>query len=328
LRRLLAGFGTMVFSAAVVGAGIAAAALAWLRWDAEQPREEWFAERQGQIRSAAVAPVDAGDGQAASSVVLESDSGLEVFLRVVRDAAVSEPLPVLIVLGGHRTGSDAIGLFGEVGERAVVALDYPYSGPERIRGLIQSAKAIPWIRQAFLDTPPAVSLVLDWLHEQPWVDTSRIVMVGASLGVPFATKAAVRDERLTGLLLVHGAADNRLWLQKNVARRIDTEILKPLTATLLHWLAYGPLFDTAANVAAVTPRPVLVVGARDDERTPAGQTEALFEAANEPKLLRWTEGQHVQPGRTDIIDELLRIVDEELPFFELHFGNPLDADTG
>jgi dienelactone hydrolase len=293
-----------------------AAVLAWLRWDAWQPREEWFVQRHGQIQSAVVAQLDVAPGQTAASVSLTSDSGLEVFLRVIRDATETQRLPVLVVLGGHRTGSAAVELFGKVGERAVVALDYPYDGPEKIKGLFQSAKAIPQVRQAFLDTPPAISLVLDWLHDEPWVDTSRIVMVGVSLGVPFATRAAARDGRLSGLLLVHGAADNRLWLEKNIARQIDTEFLQPALATVMHWLVYGPVFETALHVAAISPRPVLIVGAREDERTPAGQTEVLFNAAQEPKLLRWTEGLHVDPGRTDIIDDLLRIADEELPFFD------------
>jgi fermentation-respiration switch protein FrsA (DUF1100 family) len=65
-------------------------------------------------------------------------------------------------------------------------------------------------------------------------------------------------------------------------------------------------------VAAVSPRPVLIVGAREDERIPAGQTELLYESAGEPKKLRWTDGRHVQPGRTEVIEQLMRIVDEEL----------------
>jgi fermentation-respiration switch protein FrsA (DUF1100 family) len=150
-------------------------------------------------------------------------------------------------------------------------------------------------------------------------------MVGASLGVPFAATAAARDERLSGLLLVHGAADNRLWLEKNVAGRIGFEFLQPVTATLLHWLAYGPVFETMEHVAAVSPRPVLIVGARNDDRTPDGQTEALFDAAREPKILRWTAGRHVEPGRSEIIEELLRIADEELPF-AVPFGDRSGVD--
>jgi dienelactone hydrolase len=294
-----------------------AAALLWLRWDAGQPREQWFAERHGQLREATVDHVEAGRGQAGASVRLTSDSGLEVFLRVIRDADDGEPLPVLVVLGGHRTGSAAVELFGNVGERAVIALDYPYDGPERIRGLAETARAIPRIRDAFLDTPPAVSLILDWLHEQPWADTSRIVMAGASFGVPFAATAAARDERFSGLLLVHGAADNRLWLEHNLD--LGPRLLRPALATLMHWLAYGPVFRTEENVAAVSPRPVLIVGAREDERIPAGQTEALLAAAREPKMLRWTEGQHLDPRRRDIIDAVIRIVDQERPFFDRRY---------
>ena len=304
--------------AALVTMLTAISALAWLRWDAGQPREQWFAERHGQLQSTSVEHLETGQSQAAASVRLTSDSGLEVFLRVIRDAAADDPLPVLVVLGGHRTGSAAVELFGEVGERAVVALDYPYNGPQSVGGLVDTTQAIPLIRKAFLDTPPAVSLAVDWLEDQPWVDTTRIVMVGASLGVPFAATAAARDDRLSGLLLVHGAADNRLWLQKNI--RVGSDFLQPAMATLLHWLAYGPVFRTKEHVAAVSPRPVLIVGAREDERTPSGQTEVLFDAAREPKMLRWTDGPHLDPGRSDIIHDLLEIVDEELPFFGLGKG--------
>ncbi|MDH5345695.1 MAG: hypothetical protein OEW59_08030, partial [Gammaproteobacteria bacterium] len=120
---------------------------------------------------------------------------------------------------------------------------------------------------------------------------------------------------ITAALLVHGAADNRAWIRTQVARRVDTSLMHGPLATLVWWLAHGPSFDTAANAARISPRPVLVVGAREDERTETWQTEALFDAAVEPKKLRWTEGQHVQPGRTGIVADLLRVADEERPFY-------------
>jgi dienelactone hydrolase len=307
-----------ICSTALVLVFLVAAALAWLRWDAGRPREHWFVERRGQMHSADVERLDVGKGQAGESVRLKSDSELEVFLRIIRDDTSAEPLPALVVLGGHRTGSAAVELFGDVGKRAVVALDYPYDGPQSVDGPLEFTRALPLVRQAFLDTPAAVSLVVDWLYEQPWVDRDHVLMVGASLGVPFAATTAAWDERLTGLLLVHGAADNRLWLEKNLGRRVDLGFLQPWTATILHWLAYGPVFDTGKHVAAVSPRPVLIVGARNDERMPEGQTVALFDAAGEPKMLRWTEGRHVEPGRREIIDDLLRIADEEFSFFGSH----------
>ena len=103
-------------------------------------------------------------------------------------------------------------------------------------------------------------------------------------------------------------------LERQVERRNDNPLLIRPLATLIHWLAYAPTFDTAKNVALIAPRPVIIVGALEDERTPAGQSEALFAAAGNPKTLRWTAGNHVQPNRPEIIGELLRIADQELPF--------------
>ena len=293
----------------IVGAGIF-----WLRADAGRPLEPWFEERHGALQHAREADVRLAGNQRSSFMTIESDSGLAVRARVIRPEMPETTLPVLIVLGGHRTGSDAVDLFGDVGERVVVAMDYPYDGPEKVRGVVQIAETLPLARQAFRDTPPAVSLVIDWIVDQPWADREQIVIIGASLGVPFATLIAARDTRISGTLLVHGAANNLEWLEVQVARRNDARILHRPLATLIHWAAYGPTFDTAHNVARISPRPVVVIGARADERTPPEQTQALFDAALEPKVLRWTGGRHVQPNRPDVIAELLAIADEELPF--------------
>ena len=288
--------------------------LTWLRWESSRPKDDWFSERQGQIETVATDVSATNQGQRSESIQLTSDTGLRVSFRVVRNVETDDPLPVLVVLGGHRTGSDAVDLFGKVGGRSIVGVDYPYAGPDKVKGAIPIARAIPLARQGFLDTVPAASLALDWLVKQPWVDEKRVILIGASLGVPFAATIASRDRRVTGLILVHGAADNRLWLEAQVARRIDTEFLHYPLATILYWLAYGPVFDTSKYVATVSPRPVLIVGARNDERMPAGQTELLFDAARNPKRLRYTEGQHIQPNRKEIIADLLRIADEELAF--------------
>ena len=290
------------------------AAFSWLRWESSQPREAWFDERQGRIDSVESENRAVEHGQVSEAVRLVSDTGLKVSFRAIRKADAGGPLPVLLILGGHRTGRDAVDLFGDVGEQAIVGMDYPYEGPEKARGILETAKAIPLARQAILDTVPAISLLLDWLVEQPWVDSERIVIVGASLGVPFAAAAAARDRRIKGAIVVHGAADNRLWLQVQIARRIENDALHYPLSNILNWLAYGPVFDTPKYLGRLSPRPVLIVGATEDERTPAGQVELLFDAAREPKRLRYTAGLHIQPNRADIIADLLAIADEEMAF--------------
>ena len=288
--------------------------LTWLRWESHQPRTDYWLERHGQLVAVASEETTTPHGQLTETLTLGSDSGLQVLVRLIRDRQTNGKLPVLIVLGGHRTGSDAVDLFGYVGERVVIGVDYPYDGPEKVRGVRQTLSTIPLARQAFLDTVPAVSLVLDWVVEQPWADTDRIVIVGASLGVPFAAAAAARDPRIKGAVLVHGAADNRLWIEAQVARRVDTGIMHYPLSVVLHWLAYGPSLDTGQHIAGIAPRPVVIIGALHDERTPAGQTELLYELAGEPKRLRFTDSAHIEPDRPEIVAALLRMANEEMVF--------------
>jgi dienelactone hydrolase len=288
--------------------------LTWLRWESSLPRDDWFAERQGHIDSVRTETSAVEYEQLSESVRLESDTGLNVSFRVIRKAEHGTQLPVLLILGGHRTGKDAVDLFGDVSGRAIVGMDYPYDGPEKVRGFVNTARTIPLARRAILDTVPAMSLVLDWLFKQEWVDSDRIVVVGASFGVPFAAAAAAREPRISGAILVHGAADNRLWLEVQVARRIESEALHYPLSVILNWLAYGPVFDTSKYVSMISPRPLVIVAATEDERTPPGQAELLFNSAGDPKRLRYTEGLHIQPNRADIVAELLQVADEELAF--------------
>lgn len=297
------------------------AGLLWLRWESHLPRDEWFSERQGRLVDVRSTRSTTAHGQLAEAVALRSDSGLEVQIRLIRDAAPEGKRPVLVILGGHRTGKTSVDLFGDIGDRVIVGVEYPYAGPEKVKGLSQIVTTIPLARRAMLDTVPAIAVALDWLLQQPWADSERIVVVGGSLGVPFAATAAARDQRIRGVMLVHGAADNRLWIEAQLARRIDAQLTHYPLSVLLHWMAYGPALDTRERIRAIAPRPVLVVGARDDERTPAGQAELLFELAGEPKKLRFTDGGHVQPSRTEIIKALLRIAYEEMPFLT---GRPPD----
>lgn len=308
IARLLSFAGYLLLAVAVFAAGY----LLWLRWDAYRDHRAGLEARHGELITASHATLDAAPGLEAERVRLGSDSGLAVTIRVLRPAEPSAPLPVLLLLGGHQTGSDAVRLFDDVGERAIVALDYPYDGSVSTDGVLETLGALGAVRTAFYDAAPAIWLTLDWLEEQPWTEMDEVVMVGVSLGVPFSATAAAHDARITALMLVHGAPDNREWIARNVRRRIDFGILHGAIASVLNWIVYGPLHDTAEHVAAMAPRPVLIVGARQDERAPAGATEALYEAAGEPKRLRWTEGAHVQPSRPEIIGDLMRIAEQEL----------------
>jgi hypothetical protein len=308
---------------------IAVAGLAWLRWDAHQARDAWFTERHGALDEIHVAGSATPSGQLSEEIVLSSTSGLRVSARSVRDGEAMRPQPVLLVLAGQRTGQDSVDALGQVRGIAVVGVEYPYSGPERVRGAVQTIGALPLAREAILDTVPTVQLIVDWLSQQAWVDADAIILAGGSLGVPFAAAIAAREPRIAGAILVHGAAELQPWLEVQVARQIESELAHYPLSVLLYWLAYGPIFDPALHVGSIAPRPLLVIGATADERTPPEQVDLLFGLAGEPKRLRYTQGMHVQPSRTEIVAELLRIANEELGFLTgrqgTHEKSPLEG---
>ncbi len=287
-------------------------ALVWVL-DLTRPRHAHFTERQGALVEASVAPaVRETQAYSSKAVRLVADTGLAVDLRVLRPADAAGPLPLMVVLGGHRTGRDAVDLIGDPGHVIVAALDYPYHGPSSIRTLGEFLRALRLLQQGLLDTPPAVSLALDWLTQQPWVDGSHSELVGVSLGTPFVAVAGALDERFRRVWIIHGGAGNQGWIEYNLGSRVASAFWRSVTARVLHLLAYGSTFDTEAWVARIAPRPLVVVGATDDERLPRHKVERLYHAAGQPRELIWTQGAHVDPRRPDIVQALLAIVRERM----------------
>lgn len=273
------------------------------------PKHAYFLERKGSL--VRIEAFDERHPRAKGQTVrLESSTGLRVDLRVLRPATEpGERLPALIVIGGERTGKDAVELVGVPSGVAYVALDYPYHGSQELDAFWESATAVPDVQQAFLDSPPALSLVVDWLQEQDWYDPNRVELVGASLGVPFAAAAGALDDRFTRVWLLHGGADNVPWVMHAGRRYIENEILRGFVARSALFLVYGNSFRTAAWIGDIPPRPLMVVAARDDDFVPAAARQPFVDAETRGELeIVWTEGLHIRPNRRDELQQLLDVV--------------------
>jgi len=240
-------------------------------------------------------------------------SGLAVNVRVLRpDRPDADTLPVIVLLGGHRTGRDAIDLIGHPGGLTIVALDYPYEGPDRLRGVRQISSSLRPIRRALLDTPAAVSLALDWVLAEPWANPNRIELVGVSLGTQFAAAAGVLDPRFQRIWFVQGAGDSRRWLVHQLEDRIAFAPLRVAIASMIWWIAHGPSLQPNEWIARIAPRAVVVVGARNDLRLPPELVTALHDVARAPRRLAWTEGGHINPRQADSVRPLLDLIQPEV----------------
>lgn len=104
---------------------------------------------------------------------------------------------------------------------------------------------------------------LDALADHPELDSSRLVYAGFSMGAILGALFCADDPR-------------------------------PRAAALaLAGGGIGPAeVDPAAHIARFSPRPLLFVNATRDQVIPRKATEALFEAAGDPKQIVWFDSDH------------------------------------
>ena len=274
------------------------------------PKREYFIERRGTLADIEV--VESIDGNVVQQHVrLEASTGLAVDMRLVRPAvAPGETLPVIVVMGGEGTGKNAVDLVGAPQGIAYLALDYPYQGDEELDAFWESLNAIPGIQQAFLDSPPAMSLAVDWAQQQSWFDPDNVELVGASLGVPFTAVAGALDSRFTRVWLLHGGAENVPWVMHVGRRYVENDFLRGALTRLALLLVFGNSFETLGWIPEIAPRPLVIVAARDDDFVPPEAQQPFVEAAatSEHIEIVWTEGRHIRPTRREELQQLLDVV--------------------
>src|SRR5919204_2654803 len=180
--------------------GVIGGMTAYLLWDPE-PR---FLARRSSLARAAVGALYPDRGYLLQQVRLTATSGLSVALTLRRAASDTGRLPFVVILGGHHTGREAVRLLGDTRGTLVAAMSYPFAGDPRPDALT-FLREMPAIRAAFLDTPPAIMLALDYALARPDVDSARVEAVGVSPGAPFVTIAGALDHRYTRVWVLHGS---------------------------------------------------------------------------------------------------------------------------
>lgn len=294
------------------------------------PRER-FHERHGTVERVALDTVEIFGPHLRQNVRVTSTSGLSVEIAVKRptDSTGTTPVrrrPLLVLLGGHVSGRDAIELIDDTGGTVIAALSYPFDGDAKVKGW-RVVAAVPTIRRALLDTPPAILLAIDYLASEPYVDATKMELVGVSLGAPFACVAGALDLRVRRVWSIHGAGDPYALLEHSLTRKIPFAPARALVAGLANILACGPGLAPERWVGEIGPRCFVMVNAESDERLPRACIDQLYAAARDPREIIWRPGVHVEPHRKRIVQDLVDIVLTRVNEPDLATGTPPDAPS-
>jgi hypothetical protein len=93
-------------------------------------QREYFLERRGGVAGIEDAEfLDRDDGGTVASFEIHSTAALTVRIRLLLPACASDgKVPLILLVGGHRTGKDAVDLINRPLGIAYAAIDYPYAG--------------------------------------------------------------------------------------------------------------------------------------------------------------------------------------------------------
>ena len=296
----------MLKKSLLISAAVLVGTFAFVLYLLRDPRPR-FEERRSSLASVEESEPFVDGNSSFQNVTLTAESGLQVRLNVRRQLADSgRVLPGVVILGGHVTGLASARLVGETPGIAVVGVSYPFTGHPK-PGTATFLREIPKIRAAFLDTPPALMLVMDYLHGRHDVDSTRVEAVGVSLGAPFVTIAGALDARYTRIWALHGSGGSYAPLEASMRRTIGFAPLRHLAAMIANVLISGPRLAPEKWVAQIAPRPFMMVNATEDERLPRASVEALYAGAAEPKEIIWMSGRHIHAD-PETIHRLVQIV--------------------
>ncbi len=136
---------------------------------------------------------------------------------------------------------------------------------------------------------------VDLLTTIETVDVTRLGFVGFSLGGMLGTVFTAREPRVRAAVIVIAGsfAHLRYW------ERGDTDDERARRRAAAE--ATDPIFFAAA----IAPRPLLMINTEEDPVFPREAVTCLFEAAREPKELRWHPGTHHQWGASVFKDAWL-----------------------
>ncbi|MFO0997408.1 MAG: hypothetical protein U1F33_12065 [Alphaproteobacteria bacterium] len=214
-------------------------------------------------------------------------------------------MPVLLIVGGLRSGRENLERLPPLGPNALISVEYP--GRDAIR---DKALAIPeriaTIRRSATAMPEQLAAVLDWARAQAWADPGRVSLLGYSLGAVFMPvtqeKARANGIAVETTIMAFGGADVGHIIP--TALRIETPLLRKVVGVLATSLLHP------VEPRYFLPRmsgDILIVNAEDDELIPPTSSALMTELAPEPKWVVTMPGEHIDPRDPAMLQKVVDV---------------------
>lgn len=186
-------------------------------------------------------------------------------------------VPAMLLLHGYSSSkevlSNSMGRALAIRGIASLSIDLPLHGT-RDEEMFEEARTNPfgmlkhW-KRAITEAKAAIS----WLSDHTSIDPQRIGAAGYSLGSFIALETAAADKRIKCVIVAAGG---------DLPVTPYTSMVRMVT-------------DPIASAKAIKGRPLLMLHGSKDRTIRREQAQALYDAAAEPKTLKWYDSGHVLP---------------------------------
>ncbi|HOZ48732.1 MAG TPA: alpha/beta hydrolase [Candidatus Hydrogenedentes bacterium] len=205
---------------------------------------------------------------------------------------VEPPYPVLVFLHGigqEKEFLDEVGdSFAKAGF-AVATFDQYMQGERRLQGASKAEEGLALWRRGAMTINEARRMV-DYLETRPDVDKDRVYLIGASYGAVTGATAAALDRRFRAVVLTYGGGDfTKLAASDEVVRAVGPFIV--IVSRVAAW--FTSAFDPVRYVARISPRPIYFQNGNRDRIVVPSAALALYDAAKEPKEIKWYPSDHL-----------------------------------
>ena len=268
-----------------------------------------YLTRRGTLVTAETTRVGVRGRYAEYRVRLASSTGMALTGRLLVPTAGTPPFAAVLLNDGRELNSRAVdALPRDFGDVVALSLDYPESLPYDVQvGTLLRRQGE--LRDLARRIPSAFSLGGVYLARRADVDSARVALVATSFAVPFAVIAASLDSTFRNVALIYGAGDFPGVLAANLTLR-PAWLRAPAARIAMQGFAE---FEPARYVAAIAPRPLLMVNGVDDPQMPASAVLSLYAAAGEPRSLVWLRTGHLMPDDSTLIRALVDTTLARLP---------------
>jgi len=272
--------------------------------------KEFFIRNKGKITSIEEKLYSDSQNLSKYSIKIENNRNYKINCYLRKPKSGKKKYPAFILLGGLVTGKDVIDLVGDVSYADSViflSMDYVYEGKKKFKGL-EILGSLGKIRWAVFNSISGILVLTDYLCSRKDIDKSRIFLAGVSFGGFFSTTDGGIDDRIKAVISVYSGGDIKNLLIYSLIR--DQHIKGKTINKILG--SFGAFLIKPAEpllyVDKISPRPLLIISGKKDERIPPRFVKKLYDRAKAPKDIIWLETNHIHPTKSEITQKITEII--------------------